>query len=34
MNSIDTYGKIKFTLSVANNNSTLEFLDLSLQTSQ
>ena len=34
MNSIDTYGKIKFTLSVANSNSTLEFLDLSLQTSQ
>ena len=30
MNSIDTSGKIKFTMSVANNNSILEFLDLSL----
>ena len=30
MNSIDTSGKIKFNMSVANNNSVLEFLDLSL----
>ena len=30
MNSIDTSGKIKFTMSVTNNNSILEFLDLGL----
>ena len=30
MNTIDTSGKIKFTTSVGNNNSILEFLDLSL----
>ena len=30
MNSIDTSGKIKFTLAVANNNSVLDFLELSL----
>ena len=30
MNTIDTSGKIKFTTSVGNNNSALEFLDLSL----
>ena len=29
-NSIDTSGKIKFTMSIANNDSALEFLDLSL----
>ena len=30
MNSIDTSGKIKFTMLLANNNSILEFVDLSL----
>ena len=30
MNSIDTSGKTKFTISIANNNSVLEVLDLSL----
>ena len=30
MNSIDASGKIKFTMSVANNNSVSEFLDLSI----
>ena len=30
MNSIDTYSKIKFTMSIANNNSILKFLDLRL----
>ena len=30
MNSIDTSGKIRFALAVANNNSVLDFLDLSL----
>ena len=30
MNSIDVSGKIKIAMSVANRNSTLEFLDLSL----
>ena len=30
MNSIDASGKIKFTMSIANNHSVLEFLDLSL----
>ena len=34
MNSVDTSGKIKFTMSVANNNSILEFLDLSLHISE
>ena len=34
MNSINTSGKIKFTLSVANNNSILEFLDLSLHINE
>ena len=30
MNSINTTGKIKFTMSIANNDSVFEFLDLSL----
>ena len=30
MNTIDTSGKIKFTISAGNNNSILQFLDLSL----
>ena len=34
MNSIDTSGKIKFTMSIANNNSILEFLDLSLHINE
>ena len=34
MNSIDTFGKIKFTMSVANSSSTLEFLDLSLHINE
>ena len=34
MNSIDTSGKIKFTISVANNNSILDFLDLSLHINE
>ena len=34
INSINTSGKIKFTLSVANNNSILEFLDLSLHINE
>ena len=33
MNSIDTSGKIKFTMSVANQ-STLEFLELSLHINE
>ena len=31
MNSTDTSGKVKFTMCIANNNSVLEFLDLSLR---
>ena len=34
INSIGTSGKIKFTMSVANSNSTLEFLDLSLHINE
>ena len=34
MNSIDTSSKIKFTMSIANNNSILEFLDLSLHINE
>ena len=34
MNSIYTSGKIKFTMSLANNNSILEFLDLSLHINE
>ena len=34
MNSIDTSGKIKFTMSIANNNSILEFLDLILHINE
>ena len=34
MNSIDTSGKIKFTMSIANSNSILEFLDLSLHINE
>ena len=34
MKSIDTSGKIKFTMPVANNNSVLEFLDLSLHINE
>ena len=34
MNSIDRFGKIKFTMSIANNNSVLEFLDLSLHINE
>ena len=34
MNSIDTSGKIKFTMSIANNNSVLEFLDLRLHINE
>ena len=34
MNSIDTSGKIKFTMSIANKNSVLEFLDLSLHINE
>ena len=34
MNSIDTPGEIKFTMSVANNNSILEFLDISLHINE
>ena len=34
MNSIDTSGKIKFTMSVAINNSILEFLDFSLHINE
>ena len=34
MNSIDTSGKVKFTMSIANNDSVLEFLDLSLHINE
>ena len=34
MNSIDTSGKIKLTMSIANNNSVLEFLDLRLHINE
>ena len=34
MNSIGRFGKIKFTMSIANNNSVLEFLDLSLHINE
>ena len=34
MNSIDTSGKIKLSMSVANNNSILEFLYLSLYSNE
>ena len=34
INSIDTSSKIKFTISIANNDSVLEFLDLSLHTNE
>ena len=34
MNSIDTSGEITFTMSVGNNNSVLEFLDLSLHINE
>ena len=34
MNSIDTSGKIKFTMTVAINNSILEFLDFSLHINE
>ena len=34
MKSIDTSGKIKFTMSVAIKNSVLEFLDLSLHINE
>ena len=34
MNSIDTSGKIEFTMSIANNYSVLEFLDLSLHINE
>ena len=34
MNSIDTSGKIKFTISIANNYSVLEFLDLNLHINE
>ena len=34
MNSIDTSGKIKFTMSITNNNSVLEFLDLRLHINE
>ena len=34
MKSIDTSGKIKFTMSVANKNSVLEFLDLSFHINE
>ena len=34
MNSIDTSCKIKFTMSIANNNSILEFLELSLHINE
>ena len=34
MNSIDTSRKIKFTMSIANNDSVLEFLDLSLHINE
>ena len=34
MNTIDTSGKIKFTMSIAKNNSILEFLDLSLHINE
>ena len=34
MNSIDTSGKIKFTVSIANNDSILEFLDLTLHMNE
>ena len=34
MNSIDTSGKVKFTMSIANNDSVSEFLDLSLHINE
>ena len=34
INSIDTFGNIKFTMSIANNNSVSEFLDLSLHINE
>ena len=34
MNSIDTSGKIEFTMSIASNYSVLEFLDLSLHINE
>ena len=34
MNSIDTSAKIKFTMSIANNDSILEVLDLSLHINE